>query len=386
MVKYLVQIPKKIISIPPKTWLKILLDILLLYLFLTSIGLLSHSFKGFGSGFTENLIKTTSNPFIGLFVGILTTSIIQSSSVTTSMVVAFVASGVLTIENAIPIIMGANIGTTVTCIIVAIGHITRKEEFRRALGGATLNDFFKLIVVIILLPLEILFGILQKAAGFMANAFCNLGGVNITSPIKVLTKPPIIFIHSFLEDTLGLSTIPISIIMFIIALITLFFSLYYMVKVMKSLMLGRANQVLDKAIAGNALIAMFLGMVFTATIQSSSVTTSLLVPMVAAGILSVENAFPITLGADIGTTITAMLAALAGNISGITIAFVHFLFNIVGILLIYPWKFTRSIPVKLAKRFANICAEHRKYAVIFILSTFYLLPGLLIFLYRFLTK
>ena len=126
-------------------FLKIALDLFFLYLFLVSIGLMSHSFKGFGQSFAENLIQTTSNPFIGLAVGILVTSIIQSSSTTTSMVVAFASSGTLTIQNAIPIIMGANIGTAVTSTIVALGHITRKEEFRRAFAGGTLHDTFKVI-------------------------------------------------------------------------------------------------------------------------------------------------------------------------------------------------------------------------------------------------
>ena len=343
---------------------------------------MGHSFKGFGRGFAENLIQTTSNPFVGLFVGIFTTSIIQSSSVTTSMVVAFVASGVLTINNAIPIVMGANIGTTVTSIIVALGHITRKEEFRRALAGATLNDFFKLIVVIFLLPLELFTGILQKTAGHMAQLFCNIGGIKITSPVKLITKPPINFIDQLLTTQLSLPPKIASSIMLLIAVTVLFFSLFYMVKIMKSLMLGRANQILDRAIAGRSLIAMLTGMVFTATIQSSSVTTSLLVPLVAAGILSVENAFPITLGADIGTTITAMLAALAGNIAGITVAFVHFLFNVIGILIVYPCQATRKIPIKMAKAFADKCADYKQYAIFFVLGTFYLIPGLIILIYR----
>jgi len=81
-----------------------------LYLFFVSIELMEVAFKGFGKGFAEQLIATTSNPFVGLFVGILATSIVQSSSMTTSMLVGMVASGMITIPNAIPIVMGANIG------------------------------------------------------------------------------------------------------------------------------------------------------------------------------------------------------------------------------------------------------------------------------------
>ena len=109
---------------------KIISVLFFLYLFFVSISLMSHAFKGFGSGFAERLIATTSNPFVGLFIGILATSIIQSSGTTTSMVVVLVASGTLSVRSAIPIVMGANIGTTVTCTLVALTHITRKEEFK----------------------------------------------------------------------------------------------------------------------------------------------------------------------------------------------------------------------------------------------------------------
>ena len=81
----------------------------------------------------------TSNPLVGLFTGILATTLAQSSSTITSIAVGLVASRALTIEGAIPVVMGANIGTSVTNTLVSMGHITRKEEFRRALAGATVH-------------------------------------------------------------------------------------------------------------------------------------------------------------------------------------------------------------------------------------------------------
>ena len=139
---------------------RILLVIILVYLFLVSIGLMGAAFKGFGKEFAENLIKATSNPFIGLFIGILATSIVQSSSTTTSIVVGMVGSGVITISNAIPIIMGANIGTTVTAALVSLAHVTRREEFKRAISGATVHDFFNILCVAILFPLQVATGFL----------------------------------------------------------------------------------------------------------------------------------------------------------------------------------------------------------------------------------
>ena len=110
-----------------KTLFKMFAVVALLYCFLVSIGLMGSAFKGFGKGFAESLIKTTSNPLVGLFIGILATSLVQSSSTTTSIVVGMVGSGVIAVPNAIPIVMGANIGTTVTNTLVSLGHVSRRD-------------------------------------------------------------------------------------------------------------------------------------------------------------------------------------------------------------------------------------------------------------------
>ena len=162
---------------------KILLIAFFLYFFLVSIGLMERAFKGFGAGFAENLIRTTSNPFVGLFIGLLTTSIIQSSSTTTSIVVGMVGCGVLTVGNAVPIIMGANIGTTVTNTLVSLGHFTRRDEFRRAFSAATVHDFFNLICVAVMFPLELATGFLQKIATRMAEFLQSAEELN--SPVQL---------------------------------------------------------------------------------------------------------------------------------------------------------------------------------------------------------
>jgi sodium-dependent phosphate cotransporter len=113
------------------------------YGFLLSVALMEAGFKEFGGRFSERLLSVTANPFIGLMIGLLATSIVQSSSCTTSIMVGMVASGTLTVANDIPMVMGANIGTTVTNTIVSLGHVARRGEFRRAFAAATVHDFFK---------------------------------------------------------------------------------------------------------------------------------------------------------------------------------------------------------------------------------------------------
>lgn len=347
---------------------------------------MSHAFQGFGSGFAERLIATTANPFVGLFIGILATSIIQSSGTVTSMVVAFVASGVLSVRSAIPIVMGANIGTTVTCALVALSHITRKEEFKRALSGSTVHDLFNILTVIILFPIEMTTHYLEKAGIFLTSVFHNVGGTAITSPIKFIVKPAVNAVDSVLRNYIKTSEIILNIIILFIALILLFISLYSISQIMKSLVMKKADMVFDRVIRRSAILAMFMGMLFTAIVRSSSITTSLLVPLVAAGVLQLEHSFPIVLGANVGTTVTAILASLTGNIAGITIAFVHLVFNLTGILIIYPVKRLRGIPIKAARFIAEICTKRKIYAILYVLGTFYVLPITLILLSKFFEK
>ena len=368
---------------------KVFLIGLLLYLFLVSLGLMGVAFKGFGAGFAENLIRTTSNPFVGLFIGILATSLIQSSSTTTSIVVGMVGSGVLTVGNAVPIIMGANIGTTVTNTLVSLGHFTRRDEFRRAVSAATVHDFFNLICVAILFPLELATGILQNIATLMSGVFADFGGIKFTSPIKIVTKPAIDFIKHFLIDISGLPKNVAYILMLVLSVLILFFCLFFIVKFMKSLVVKRVEAVLDDVLRKNALIGIIGGVIFTTIVQSSSVTTSLLVPLVASGVITLEVAFPITIGANIGTTGTAILASFAsaaatGNIAAVVIAFVHFLFNLTGAVFIYPIKVFRRVPINLAKSLGDLAHRKRGYAIAYVLGLFFFVPSLLILISKYL--
>jgi sodium-dependent phosphate cotransporter len=357
---------------------KILAVTALLYLFLVSISLMGVAFKGFGKGFAENLIRTTSNPFVGLFIGILATSIVQSSSTTTSVVVGIVGAGGLTVGNAIPIVMGANIGTTVTNTLVSLGHVSRRDEFRRAISAATVHDFFNLICVSVLFPIELATGYLEKGATLMSRVFSNFGGIKFVSPIKLATHPAVELIQKVVILLCG-SKLAAYIVMAALSLVLLFFALYFIVKVMKSLVVNRAEIILDNVIQRSPLLGLFAGLAFTIVVQSSSITTSLLIPLVAAGILTVEAAFPITIGANIGTTTTAILASFAtGNVSAIIIAFAHFLFNLTGTVFIFPIKFFRMAPISLAKAFGNLAATKRRYAFIYVLGVFFLTPTLLI--------
>jgi sodium-dependent phosphate cotransporter len=124
--------------------------------------------------------------------------------------------------------------------------------------------------------------------------------------------------------------------------------------------------------------AILVGAGMTVLVQSSSVFTSTLTPLVGVGIVTIERIYPLTLGANIGTTGTAVLAALAATSnfdSAIQIALCHLFFNITGILIFYPIPFMRNIPIKFAKKLGNITAEYRWFAVLYLLFCFFLFPA-----------
>ena len=220
-------------------WLQIVGLVLILYVFLVSIGLLGGSFKLFGKELAIQIIEMTSNPLVGIFAGILGTTLAQSSSTTTAIAVGMVAGGALTIEGAIPVIMGANVGTSVTNTrLVSMGHITRKEEFKRALAGATVHDFFNLIAVLILLPLEIATGYLQYVAERTADLFQGIGGMKFANPLKQLTSPAV----KWLIELLGSNPV----LCLIVALIIMYLALKFLVDLARGVVIKRAERYLHR--------------------------------------------------------------------------------------------------------------------------------------------
>jgi sodium-dependent phosphate cotransporter len=357
-----------------KTVSRLAATLAILFLFLVAIKMLGSSFKLLGKDFVNTLITTNMNPFTGLFVGVLATVLVQSSSVTTSLVVGLVSGGVLSVGNAVPIVMGANIGTTVTNALVSFGHVSKREEFRRAFSGSIIHDFFNLIAVAILLPIEIMTGFLQNSAAYLSSVFYGVGGVEFESPIKVVVGSVVKMIQQMFIDYLPLSEKATGVLMIIVSCLLIFICLFGLVKLLRKIMIGRIVHVLDRALSRSVVITMSLGVLITVAVQSSSITTSLLVPLLGAGIITLETAFPIILGANIGTTVTALLASLSGTQAGLTIALVHLLFNISGIIMIYPLKTTREIPLRMARWLGDKVMERRRVAVVFVLLVFFIIP------------
>ena len=334
--------------------LRILLVLALLYGFLVAIHLLGSGIKSMGKETAMELFSGVANPFAGLAVGVLATVLVQSSSTTTSTIVALVGQageGALKLKSAVPMIMGANIGTTVTNTLVSVGHVRQGQEFRRAFAAATVHDFFNLMCVFLLLPLELATGLLRKTAEWLTVMIlgANASNVEYKSPIKASVKAGGKLVESVLEG-IGLDGIPFAIGLLVMGIALTMACLVLITRNMRALISGAVERALNQALGRSGLIGILLGALITVAVQSSSITTSLLVPLCAAGVLTLNNAFPIMLGANIGTTVTGVLASAATDKpAGLTIALVHVLFNVLGILVFYPIPAIRQIPIKCAE-------------------------------------
>ncbi|PIK46474.1 putative sodium-dependent phosphate transport protein 2C isoform X2 [Apostichopus japonicus] len=418
-----------------------------LYFFICSLDLMSSSFRLLGGREAGEVLgenELLNNPVCGLMLGILATVLVQSSSTSTSIVVSIVSAGLLNVQQAIYIIMGANIGTSVTNTIVSLAQVGKKNEFRRAFGAATVHDMFNWLGVLILLPVEVFTGYLYRTTSVILKSMNVKSNEEVKIELlKKLTKPltsriiqidrNIITliavseidssdksllkiwckkekIHSIVNGTqeilyrsgnatqLATEIVPVTQIeevgiekcnhlfvntnlseravggiLLLASLVMLCLCLIFLVKILHSLMKGRIAFVIRKTINADfpgclrhltGYVAILVGAGITFLVQSSSVFTSAMTPLVGVGVITLERMYPLTLGSNIGTTATGLLAALAsseGHLKeAIQIALCHLLFNITAITIWFPVTFMRKVPIYLAKTLGNTTADYRR--------------------------
>ncbi|CAJ1440587.1 unnamed protein product, partial [Effrenium voratum] len=451
--------------------LKSLGVLLALYFFLFGLDLMSGSFGALGGKSAGQLFTLINNPIAGLMVGILATVLVQSSSSSTSIVVGLVGAEMLTVHQAIPIIMGANCGTSVTNTIVSMAHAGDRLELERAFSGATVHDMFNMLTVLTLLPLEVIFGALcgEGPLYWLSKLVTEavVGGdlesdLTFTSPTKAIvspltklflsedqnvvealsfgppvehreancsghctyfcvsgamseawrkvaedgynTLPACSFISECRSDSFcsrdagdfykseiegaaiigkgflrGAGDVAGGILGLMISLLVMCGALFFMVKLLHSLVMGHAREILMKGTQLNDYLAMLLGLALTFIVQSSSVVTSALTPLVGIGVLPVAKMLPMTLGSNIGTTFTSMLAALSVmTAASIQIAFCHLFFNILGILIWFPAPPMRRVVITAACTLGFYASYWRLVPLIYILVMFLALPGVVL--------
>ncbi len=351
----------------------------LIYLLLVGVAVVGAGFKWVSGGAegAATIFAFASNPLFGVILGTLATALVQSSSTVTSVIVGLVAGGV-PVSYAIPMIMGANMGTTITNTIVSLGNLKQRQDFARSFQAATVHDFFNLYSIVIFLPLEILFQPLERASGAMAQWFGSGGAASMAS-VNVIggaTKPPAEFMVSLFQ---GLPTALGGSLAIALGISMIMCSVIYLGKLLRSAMTGRAQRIVDAAVGRGPVTGIASGTFVTVLVQSSSTTTSLVVPLAGAGVLTTRQVYPFTLGANIGTCITALLAATAitgdNKVFAMQIALAHLLYNVFGVLFfaVVPWLW--SLPVRSATWLGNRVEHNRGWALGYLVTVFFALPG-----------
>ena len=240
-------------------------------IFIVGMNFLSEALeKSAGEGMKRMLGRISNNRFSGVSIGAGVTAIIQSSSATSVMVIGLVNAGVMTLMQATPIIMGANIGTTITGVLVALK-----------------NDYFNMLMYLSAFA-GVMMGFFKKERIKLAGLLCSgLGlifvGLNIMSSEEAFGNP---LVESMFQGIFAVIDFP--------------------------------------------LLLILVGVVFTALIQSSSAATGVVITMVGAGVLQLDLALFIVLGANIGTCVTALLASVGANANSKRVALIHFTFNVIG--------------------------------------------------------
>ena len=378
-----------------------------LYGFLFALALMGDSFKVLGGRTAGDLFKNIDNPIAGLMIGILATVLVQSSSTSTSVMVGMVGADIISVKTAIPLIMGANIGTSVTNSIVSIGQMQDKDQRQNAFSGAVVHDFFNILCVVLFLPLECISNMLYYWTDFLTEHMEGAEAGTFKSPLKIIVSPltKLIIqvdkkkINKISEGKIQSGDVDTLIkggfmkdmddqlaggICLAVSLLLLCIFLYGLVTFLKKALLDAGENSIRYSLQFSetwwgGYLNILVGTLLTISVQSSSVTTSALTPLVGLGIISLEQMYPITLGANIGTTCTGLLAALVtGKINALQIALCHLSFNVFGVMLLYPFEYTRNIPINMAKFYGRIARTFKWFPVLHILFTFIICP--LIFL------
>jgi sodium-dependent phosphate cotransporter len=275
--------------------------------------------------------------------------------------------------------MGANIGTTITSTIVALGFINRRKEFKRAVAAGTYHDFFNILTTVVLFPLEYYYSFLSRISAWMANYFFTPSA----HPVETAMKPIVSSIFGPLVDWLS-RLIPSSFILALLAVALLFCSILIFRKLISDLLKAKSPEAFSRFFFKSQLKSFGWGLLTTAAIRSSTITTSVVVPIVAKKIATLKQAAPFIMGANVGTTITAFIAAaLNPNTSStISIAIAHFLFNFIGVLLFFPIPVLRRLPMALANGLGKLTLKYRLVGFVYLLLTFFFIPFSLIYFNR----
>lgn len=359
------------------SWRSWVLIAILVYGLLVAVNVVGDGFQLATADGAEQLFEFASNPLIALIIGVVATAAMQSSSTVTSTIVGMVAGG-LPMGIAIPMLMGANIGTSLTSTLVSLGHIRDDEEFGRAFSAATVHDNFNFLAVGILFPLEVLFSPLERLSLWLVEVLpAGAVGEDVDGfdPMGMIVGPFVDAIGALgamappIWDGVVLVGIGIGMIVGVVTALS---------RLLDRVMVGRARKIMETMVGRGPVSGVGAGATITVMVQSSTTTTSLIVPMAGSGVFSLRQIYPFTLGCNIGTTVTAMVAAMGvtGAMAPLALqaALVHFLFSILGIAIIIAIPFLRTLPMTMSRVLTRYARRSKWYVVGYIAGIFFVIP------------
>ena len=297
-----------------------------LAIFLYGMDLLGEGLTGASGGKLEKILeKLTSNPLKAVLLGAGVTAVIQSSSATTVMVVGFVNSGIMKLSQAVGVIMGANIGTTITSWILSLTGIESSNIFISLLKPTSFSPVLAAVGIVFLMFLK-------------KDSLKNPGKIMIGFALLMYGM-----------DAMSSSVAPLAEVPQFASILTAF---------------------------SNPVLGMLAGMLFTAIIQSSSASVGILQALCSTGILSYATALPIIMGQNIGTCVTALLSSIGATKNGKRAAIIHLYFNVIGTVTFMIVFYALNAVIHFS--FLNLTAQEFGIAVIHttfnIVTTAYLLP------------
>lgn len=365
---------------PASNWqlrvINTLITSVLLLLFLIALDLIAYSCNALSQDFSRYVTPVVAHPLVGFAIGMLATAIIQSSSTLTASLVAMVASGVMQLESAVPMVIGANIGTTVTSLLVSFAQLGTPKAFRRGFITANSHVLFNVLSAILFFPLELYFQVLSNTSRFLARHLVNSG--NLREGWFLFYDALIIPLGNWIR--LPFEQQPVVLLLLSAGL--LFACIYGLTLLFRKILLGASSRKQVGRLLNQPLLSFLSGTGLTAAIHSSSVVTSVGVMLASTEKIAPRKLFPFVMGANVGTTVTALMAAIGKSEAALAIALCHFLFNVLGVSLFFPIPFFRNLINGLSRTSGNMAQRNLAFAFAYLLVLFFAFPFLVIFLFE----
>lgn len=280
--------------------------------------------------------------YVAVAIGLLSASIAQSSSLATSIVAGAFASGTVDLSWGVHAVFGANIGTTLTAAVVTLRYARRASEFERALRGALMHITFNVVTAFPLIILETRgIGLSSWISSYLPE-HAESAASHASPEATGLFGRPIGTLASYLIDDLGFGPRESGVTLFLCGLVAMIVGLFGLVRMMRRYATETVERAMSSALMRGRTASFLAGIVVTVVMQSSTLSTSLMIPLFASGVLDQRRGFALIAGANLGTTLKLVAAAFAGSQGSIEIAVTHFVFNAIGAAVLLGLPYIRS--------------------------------------------